>query len=172
VYGASKASFEKYLTAYSELYGMSSVSMRLANIIGPRLKHGVIFDFFMKLKKDPSRLEVLGTGRQEKAYMYVTDTAEAAALLSKKMKQGHMPVNASSGERLTVSRIAELVCEGLGLTDAKIEYSGSRRGWAGDVVMTDLDITRLCSFGWTPKVKLEDGVKRYIQWLVGTYGEP
>ncbi|MHA2402385.1 MAG: NAD-dependent epimerase/dehydratase family protein, partial [Candidatus Kariarchaeaceae archaeon] len=128
--------------------------------------HGVIFDFYMKLKKDRTRLEVLGTGKQEKAYMYVTDAAEAAIILARNMKQGHQPVNVSSGERLTVTRIAELVCGGLNLSDAKIEYTGSKRGWSGDVLITDLDIELLKSFGWKPKVKLEVGVRYYLDWLV------
>jgi len=169
-YGAAKCAFEMYLSSYSELYGMSSVSMRLANIIGPRLTHGIFFDFYNKLKKDPTRLEVLGTGLQDKAYMYVTDTVEAALILADNLKPGHLPVNVSSGERLLVSRIAELICENLGVPDAKIEYTGSKRGWAGDVVVTDLDIARLKSLGWEPKVALEDGVKLYIDWLVETFG--
>lgn len=169
-YGAAKCAFEMYLSSYSELYGMSSVSMRLANIIGPRLTHGIFFDFYNKLKKNPTRLEVLGTGRQDKAYMYVTDTVEAVLVLAKNLKPGHLPVNVSSGERLMVSRIAELVCSGLDLHDVKIEYTGSERGWAGDVVVTNLDIARLKSFGWKPRVSLEDGVKLYIDWLIKMFG--
>jgi UDP-glucose 4-epimerase len=169
-YGAAKCAFEMYLSSYSELYGMSTVSLRLANILGPRLTHGIIFDLYMKLKKDATRLEVLGTGRQEKAYLYVTDTVDAAVILAKNIKPGHLPVNVSSGERLTVSRIAELVCEGLGVPDAKIEYTGSKRGWAGDVLVTDLDISLLKSFGWKPRVNLMNGVKLYLEWLIATYG--
>lgn len=169
-YGAAKCAFEMYLSSYSELYGINSVSMRLANILGPRLTHGIFFDLYNKLKKDPTNLEVLGTGKQDKAYMYVTDTVEAALVLANNLKPGHLPVNISSGERLTVTRIVELICEGLDVTDAKIEYTGSKRGWAGDVVVTDLDINLLRSFGWEPKISLEEGVKLYIDWLVDTYG--
>jgi UDP-glucose 4-epimerase len=169
-YGAAKCAFEMYLSSYSELYGMSAVSLRLANILGPRLTHGIIFDLYEKLKKDPTRLEVLGTGRQDKAYMNVTDTVDAAIILAKNMKPGHLPVNLSSRERLTVSRIAELVCKGLGVPDVKIEYTGSKRGWAGDVVITDLDNTLLKSFGWESKVTLEESVKFYIEWLIDIYG--
>jgi UDP-glucose 4-epimerase len=159
-----------YLSSYSELYGMSVVSLRLANIIGPRLTHGVIYDFYMKLKKDPTRLVVLGTGKQEKAYQYVSDTVEAALVLEKKLKSGHVPVNVSSGERLTVRRIAEIVCEGLGVPKAKIDYTGSERGWAGDVLATDLEISFLKSFGWESKIELEEGVRIYLDWIVDSYG--
>jgi UDP-glucose 4-epimerase len=168
--GAAKCAFEMYLSSYAELYGMSAVSMRLGNIIGPRQTHGIIIDLYKKLKKDPTKLEVLGTGRQEKAYMHVSDAVEAALILSEQMKSGHLAVNVSSGERLIVSRIAELVCEGLGVPEARIEYTGSKRGWTGDVVITDLDITLLKSVGWKPKIRLEDGVRHYLDWLVETFG--
>lgn len=169
-YGAAKCAFEMYLSSYAELYGMSAVSMRLANIIGPRLTHGAIFDFYTKLKQDSTKLEVLGTGKQEKAYMYISDTVEAAVLLANRMRKGHLPFNVSSGERLAVSRITELVCRGLGVPEAKIHYTGSKRGWAGDVVVTDLEIYRLRSLGWKPKISLEKGVQYYLQWLLDTYG--
>ena len=102
--------------------------------------------------------------------MYVSDTVEAAIVIAKNLKPGHLPLNVSSGERLNVSRIAELVCQELGLSSVRMDYTESERGWAGDVVGTDLDITLLKSKGWKPKVTIENGVKRYIEWLVKNYG--
>jgi nucleoside-diphosphate-sugar epimerase len=102
--------------------------------------------------------------------MYVTDTTEAADIAARNLKRGFQPVNVSSGERLTVTRIAELVCGGLNLSDVRIEYTGSKRGWTGDVLITDLDIEVLKSFGWEPKVNLEDGVRYYLDWMVETQG--
>lgn len=169
-YGAAKGAIEMYLSSYAELYGINSVSMRLANIIGPRSTHGVMYDFYMKLKHDPTCLEVLGDGQQEKSYMYVSDTVDATMLLAKKMKDGYTPINVGSGERLKVSRIAELVCEAAEVPDASIEYTGSEKGWAGDVVITDIDIGLLKSYGWESEVPLEEGVKEYIQWLKEKFG--
>ncbi len=169
-YGAAKSAFEMYLSSYAELYGMSAVSMRLGNIIGPRSTAGVVYDFYQKLKRDPTRLEVLGNGEQTKAYMYVTDAVRAAVLLADRMEIGHLPVNVSSGERLRVSRIAEIVCDGLGARNARIEFTGSERGWKGDVVETDLDVTLLRSFGWTPSISIEHGIALYLDWLVESFG--
>ncbi len=169
-YGAAKGAFEMYLSSYAELYGIDSVGLRFANIIGPRSTHGVIHDFYLKLKKDPTRLEVLGDGLQEKAYMYITDSVDAVLTIAERMRPGFHPINISSGQRLKVSRIAELVRDGLGVPTAKIEYTGTKRGWSGDVVITDLDISLLRSFDWTPKVDIEDGVRLYLQWLVSKFG--
>lgn len=169
-YAAAKSAVEMYLSSYSELYGIDSVSLRLANIIGPRLTHGVIFDFFTRLKKSPTRLDVLGDGKQEKSYMYVSDTIDAILLLAQRISPGHTPVNVGSEERLRVSRIAELVIEGLQAHNVEIHYSGSEGGWPGDVTITDLDITFLKRLGWKSKVSLEKGVAFYLQWLTERFG--
>jgi UDP-glucose 4-epimerase len=169
-YGAAKCAVEMYLSSYSALYGFDAVSLRLANIIGPRLTHGVIFDFYEKLKENPNRLEVLGTGLQEKSYMYVTDATDATIALAENMASGYTPVNVGSGERLKVRDIAQLVVEELGGNDVEIHYTGSERGWSGDVLITDLDVGLLRKTGWKQEISLRQGVKLYLNWLAETYG--
>ncbi len=169
-YGAAKGAVEMYLSSYASLYGIDAVSLRFGNVIGPRSTHGVIYDFYMKLRRDPSKLEVLGDGRQEKAYMYIDDAIDAVLLMAERMGKGYLPVNISSGERLTVRRIAEIVTQEVGASDARIVYTGTERGWAGDVVITDIDISLLKSFGWTRRTPIEDGVRKYVRWLVRTLG--
>ena len=169
-YGAAKCAVEMYLSSYAELYGIDSVSLRLANIIGPRLTHGVIFDFYNKLKQNPSCLEVLGDGLQEKSYMYVSDTIEATIALSSSMASGHAPINVGSGERLMVKQIAELVIDELAASNAEIQYTGTERGWSGDVMLTDLDVGLLEKTGWKQEVSLEQGVRLYLNWLVEAFG--
>lgn len=73
VYGASKAAGEALIISYCHSYGMKSWVYRLANVVGPRLNHGIIFDFIKKLKKNPHKLEILGNGKQEKSYIHVSD---------------------------------------------------------------------------------------------------
>jgi len=151
-YGAAKGAIEMYLSSYSTLYDITSISLRLANIIGPRLTHGVIYDFYRNLKRDSTILEVLGNGEQEKSYLYVTDAIEAAVLLTRSRQSGFYPVNVASGKRLKVSRIAQIVIAELGLLDTRIEYAGGERGWPGDIARTDLDTSLLMSLGWQCRV--------------------
>ncbi|MEM0479175.1 MAG: NAD-dependent epimerase/dehydratase family protein, partial [Pyrobaculum sp.] len=77
VYGAAKAAGEVMCGAYARLYGLRCLVIRYANIVGPRLRHGVIYDFIMKLKKNPKVLEVLGDGTQSKSYLYIKDAVDA-----------------------------------------------------------------------------------------------
>jgi len=55
VYGASKAACESLIHAYSKLYGIRVIILRYANVVGPRLRHGVIWDFMSKLRKKSKR---------------------------------------------------------------------------------------------------------------------
>lgn len=169
-YGAAKCAFEMYLSSYSSLYGIAAISMRLGNVIGPRLSHGVIFDFYEKLTKNSNELDILGDGNQEKVYIHVADVITAASLLSTKLKSGFLPINVGSRDRLKVTRIAEILIEALGLQDTRIRYTGSARGWAGDVVKTDIDVSLLESYGWFSQFSAEEAILSQIRWLVDEYG--
>jgi len=69
-YGASKLACEALISAYAYTYGFKAVILRLANIVGPRSRHGVIHDFIQKLRKNPHELEILGDGTQTKSYLH------------------------------------------------------------------------------------------------------
>jgi UDP-glucose 4-epimerase len=71
VYGASKATCENLIHAYTNLYGLKAVVLRYANVVGPRLRHGVIYDFIVKLGKNTKQLEILGDGAQKRSYIYI-----------------------------------------------------------------------------------------------------
>lgn len=77
VYGASKAACENLMHAYSRLYGIRVVVLRYANVVGPRLRHGAVYDFIVKLRGNPSVLEILGDGTQTRSYIHVSDAVEA-----------------------------------------------------------------------------------------------
>jgi len=66
LYGASKLACESLVSAYCHMFGMRAVIYRLANIVGSRGRHGIIWDFIHKLMKNPLELEILGDGTQTK----------------------------------------------------------------------------------------------------------
>ncbi len=73
LYGAGKLASESMISAFCHTFGMQAWLFRLANIVGPRTTHGVIFDFINKLKLNPHELEILGDGTQCKPYLHVQD---------------------------------------------------------------------------------------------------
>ncbi len=77
LYGASKLAGEGLIAAYAAGYGFTGLICRFVSILGERYTHGHVFDFYRALKRDPTRLRVLGDGRQEKSYLYVQDCLSA-----------------------------------------------------------------------------------------------
>ena len=170
LYGASKLASESLITAWSGTFGAKAWVHRFANIVGPRGTHGVIFDFIHKLKRDPSRLEVLGNGRQEKSYMSAEDCVRAMCHIIDSGSENVSLYNLGTGDTCSVRRIAEIVVEESGLDGVAIEYTGGDRGWAGDVPKTSLDVKRLMDSGFTPKMHSEDAIRHTARALISEIG--
>jgi len=165
-YGASKLACEAYASSYSHTYGIRSTVLRYANIFGPRSNHGVMFDFFEKLKEDQKRLEILGNGKQEKSYLFVSDCIVATMAAFEKQQKVFDIYNVGSNEKHAVDEIANHVCRDLGLSP-EFSYTGGNQGWAGDVKIMLLDVSKLRVLGWKPEIGLEKGVRSYLEWLKG-----
>ncbi len=161
IYGAGKLASEAIISGTCNTSGMRGLIFRLANVIGPRLRHGVIFDFINKLRKDPTHLDVLGDGTQKKSYLYVTDCIEGMSKAFE-MDRGALEVyNLGSSDSINVPSIARTVIEEMNLKGVEIEYKGGPdgRGWIGDVKTMLLDISKIQSSGWNPKYSSSESVK-------------
>ena len=167
-YGASKAAGEMYISAYSASYGFKAVSLRYANIFGPRSNHGVTYDFFHKLKKNPKHLEILGDGKQQKDYLFISDCVEASLICTESLttqKDSFDCYNIGAEDWHTVDELANCVIEAMHLSGVTFSYTGGSQGWVGDVPKMILDVSKLKSLGWSPKVSFKEGITRYVQWL-------
>jgi UDP-glucose 4-epimerase len=166
LYGAGKLAAEGLISAYCHTFGFKAWIFRFANIVGPRQTHGVIVDFLEKLRRNPSELEILGDGSQNKSYLWVKDCVEAMLLAVERSEGGPDVFNLGNTDRLTVRRIAEIVCEETGLHPS-FRFGGGRRGWIGDVPEMMLDIRRIFSLGWRPRYSSEEAVRRTVRVLLG-----
>jgi UDP-glucose 4-epimerase len=170
LYGASKLAGEALITAWAGTFGAQGFIHRFANIVGPRGTHGVIFDFIHKLKKDPARLEVLGDGNQEKSYMSAYDCVQSMIHVIGLGGNGPVLNNLGTGDTCSVSRIAEIVIEESGLEGVSIDFTGGKRGWAGDVPKTYLDVTKLLDTGFEPTAMSEQAVRDTARVLISEIG--
>ncbi len=172
VYGASKAAAEQLVKAYANLYGLRAVILRYANIVGPRLRHGVIHDFLVKLREDPYELEILGDGTQRKSYLYIDDAVEATVAAYDNLARDAKPYmiyNVGNRDWTTVKEIADVVVRTLGLNEVRYRYRPATpdgRGWPGDVKLMLLDITKITGeTGWQPKYTSREAVERTARQL-------
>ena len=138
---------------------------RFANVIGPRGTHGVLVDFIKKLKADPTCLEILGNGKQKKSYLTVEECVDGVMFVIENSKEPVNIFNLGTQDQVTVTRIAEIVVEELGLKDVRLDYTGGERGWAGDVRFMLLDTKKVQELGWSPKTNSEGAVRHALKFL-------
>ncbi|MEM4435663.1 MAG: NAD-dependent epimerase/dehydratase family protein [Thermosphaera sp.] len=172
VYGATKAACENLIHAYSRLYGIRSVILRYANVIGPRLRHGIIFDLLMKLSKNREKLEVLGDGSQIRSYVYIDDAVEATVIAWRRATKDYDVYNVASVDWIDVKNVVNLILNELSITDLTIEYKPTLNGvgWPGDVKKITLDIKKLMELGFKPSLDSVEAVRRTIQHLTQELG--
>jgi UDP-glucose 4-epimerase len=164
LYGASKLAGEGLISAYCEGFGMQSWIFRFVSILGERYTHGHVFDFYKQLLADPTRLEVLGDGRQRKSYLHVQDCIDAILRSVTHARDKTNVFNLGTDEFCQVKDSVGWITNHLGLSPT-LHYSGGDRGWIGDNPFIFLDTSRVRSLGWRPKLTIREGIERTVVWL-------
>jgi UDP-glucose 4-epimerase len=168
VYGASKASCESLIHAYTRLYGLRALVLRYANIVGPRMRHGVVWDFIVKLRGNPVELEVLGDGSQVRSYMHVSDAVEATITAWTRGGSGYQVYNIASEDWIAVDEVADIVVEAMGLKGVRKIYKPVLHGvgWPGDIKRIALKIDRMKSIGFKPRMNSREAVRTAVEELL------
>ncbi len=173
VYGGAKLAAEALISGYAHTFGFKALIFRLANIIGERSNHGVIYDFIAKLRGNPDELEILGDGTQRKSYLHVSDTVEGMLQVFEHFRNENRSVdfyNLGNDDWITVREIAEIVSERMGLKPA-FRFTGGvdgGRGWKGDVKFMRLSIEKARRTGWRPELNSHEAVTRTVEELLRT----
>lgn len=161
-YGGAKLGSEGIISSFAYMNDMSVLVFRFPNVIGPRLTHGVIFDFVKRLKADPSHLRILGDGAQSKPYIYVLDLV-GAIMRFKDVDKGVTLYNVGVETQTSVTRIAEIVCEKMGLSGIPFEYTGGRGGWKGDVPVFAYNLDKIHATGWSATMTSDEAVAKTVE---------
>ncbi len=164
LYGTSKVAAEGLLSSYALGFGYRTWTFRFVSILGPRYTHGHVMDFWRKLRRDPSRLEVLGNGKQKKSYLHVSDCVGAMFLAIERATDSINVFNLGHDYAIEVNQSIALITKTMGLSPT-IEYAGGERGWVGDSPRILLDTTRIRSLGWKPQKTIEDSVVETLSFL-------
>lgn len=166
LYGASKLAAEGLIEAYASGFDFTGLIFRFVSILGERYTHGHVYDFFCSLQRDPSTLQVLGNGLQQKSYLYVQDCVSAMMLAANHHAEdaGSFVYNLGHEETLLVHDSVEIITKHLRL-EPKVEYGEGERGWIGDSPLIQLDTSRIQSLGWAPTKSIRASVERTVDWL-------
>ncbi len=160
-YGVSKVAAEHYLDCWSGLTGVPALTLRLANIYGPRQnplgEAGVIAIFTYRLLRGEGCV-INGDGGQTRDYVFVGDVAEAVARgLERAETRG--AVNIATGLETSVNELYERLARAVG-SDRAATHGPAK---PGEQRRSVLDATRAkLVLGWTPTVSLDEGLQRTV----------
>jgi UDP-glucose 4-epimerase len=166
-YGAMKLASEAQISAAAESVLTTACIYRFPNVVGIPATHGVILDFVRKLKANPSALDVLGDGTQQKAYLHVTDLVDAMMHIRSLGQRGRLVYNIGQPDAGVLVRwIAEQVVSKIS-PNAAIRFGSEQRGWIGDVPKFRYSVDRLNRLGWQPKLDSSSAVLKAIEEIAG-----
>jgi UDP-glucose 4-epimerase len=160
-YGLSKVVGEQYCNMYSKQYGLDITILRFANVYGPR-GHGVIPDFLDKLRRNPEKLEIIGTGLQSRDFVNISDVLDA--LMSSALNEDAIgkTYNIGFGKTTKIIDLAKMILKILGLSD-KTVITTTNVPWQGDINTIWFYIAKIKKdLNWHPKISLEDNLKEMI----------
>jgi UDP-glucose 4-epimerase len=148
-YGAGKLACEALISGFTHLYSIKGWIYRFGNVMGGRMSHGVVYDFIQKLRRNPRELEILGDGKQTKTFLLVEDCLDGIFWAYEHDRERPVDIyNLGSPFTLSVTEIAQIVCEEMGLKKVVFRYTGGERGWPGDVPKVDFDTSKVAALGW------------------------
>ncbi|MFZ5553406.1 MAG: NAD-dependent epimerase/dehydratase family protein [Bacteroidota bacterium] len=161
-YGFHKYQSELIIREYTSWFGLNACSLRVFSGYGPGLKKQLFWDMYSKWKQNKA-VELFGSGKESRDFIYISDLAEATSVIMKNAPFRGEAINVASGTEITIRQAAETFATAFG-REIMINFNGREK--EGDPLHWKADISLLRSLGFAPAVPLETGVKAYTDWLI------
>lgn len=159
-YGFHKLQCEQLCLEFAQVYGLPTASLRIFSAYGPGLRRQVIWDICQKAITQSS-VALQGTGQESRDFIHALDIAKALEVVADKAPMQGEAYNLGSGREVTISKLANLVLDGLEFGGTPqfngIVPKGTPLNWKAD-------IAKLQSLGFNPSVSLEQGLKTFAHW--------
>ena len=169
-YAIAKIAGIKLCQAYRKQYGCDFISAQPTNLYGPHdnfhLEHSHVIPALIvkahnaKLAGD-TKMEVWGSGKPYREFLYVDDLADALVFLMQRYSE-HMHINVGTGEEVTIGALARSIVDVVGFTGELVFDSSKPDGPPRKL----MDSSRLLGMGWQPKVPLRDGLELAYEWFL------
>lgn len=162
-YGVTKLTIEKYLHFYRETYGIESVSLRYANVYGPRQnpfgEAGVVAIFTERLLTDKEAV-INGDGTQTRDFVFVDDVVESNLLALDYPKSDIFNIGTSI--ETDINSIFSLLKK---ITGSK-QKEGHHPPKSGEPQRSVLDFSKAERLlKWKPRYSLPDGIARTVEYF-------
>jgi len=170
-YALQKLVGEQYMQMFTELYGLSTVTIRYFNVFGPRQDpssaYSGVISLFIRYLVEGRAPTIHGDGEQTRDFTFVTNVVDGALRASQAGdKVSGKVINVATNSRISLNDLFRTI---KGITGATVEpvYGPPR---AGDVRDSLADITRARELlGYTPVVGLEEGLRQTVNWFMSTH---
>jgi UDP-glucose 4-epimerase len=160
-YGAMKLSSENIISFAFHNFLKKAIIFRLPNVIGMPMTHGVVYDFYKKIKKNPHKLNVLGNGNQRKIYMNVKDLVKIFYFFKKKFDGKIITINIGPDDKgVSIKEIIKIIKKKF--KKIKISYQKKLIGWPGDIPKYNYSTNKLKKLGWNKKINSYSSIKNFI----------
>lgn len=163
-YGITKVLGEMYLDFYRRTYGLNYVSLRYANVYGPRQNFegeaGVIAIFINMMLKRQTPI-IYGDGLQERDFVYVSDVVDANLLAIENAKALNNSFNIGTCKGTNINTIFSLLKQPIGYLGGAI-HTKEKKGEIRRIFLSYDKIKKILN--WTPKVNLEQGLEKTAGW--------
>ena len=159
-YGFHKKFAEDILYEFHHFFGLHCCSLRIFSAYGTGLYKQIFWDLYQKTKTQKD-IQLFGTGRETRDFIYITDILQSIYLIIKNGKFCADTYNIANGEQISIKQIAELVLEELNF-EGNLSFTGVER--EGDPLYWVADIEKMKNLGYQKKVSIEEGIKSYIKW--------
>ena len=169
-YAIAKIAGIKLCQSYARQYGKNFISGMPTNLYGPHdnydLHNSHVLPAFIRKVHEAKQagaksITVWGTGTPRREFLHTDDLADACIFLLENYDQPDL-VNIGCGEDVTIRELAETVCDVLGF-DGSLEFDASKPDGTPRKL---LDISKIKSLGWSPKIPLRDGIANAYDWFV------
>ncbi len=158
-YGVSKLMTEHLCRVYEDLFGLRSVSLRYFTVYGPNMRPDLAISIFSTNALKNEKITIFGDGNKTRDFTFIDDIVDANMLV---MKRGSGIYNVGGGHNISIMHLAEKIIE-ITKSTSQIIYKESV---LGDAVHTYANTELIKKdLGWIPKTTLEEGLRRYVQWL-------
>jgi len=169
-YAIAKIAGIKLCQSYARQYGKNFVPAMPTNLYGPHdnydLRNSHVLPALIRKVHEAKQsgaksITVWGSGNPRREFLHTDDLADASLFLLEKYDQPDL-VNIGCGEDVTIRELAETVCDVLGF-DGSLEFDASKPDGTPRKL---LDISKIRSLGWSPKITLREGIADAYRWFV------
>ena len=169
-YAVAKIAGIKMLQSYFKQFGFNGISLMPTNLYGvgdnfdlnsSHVLPALLRKFHQAKAQSADSVQVWGSGRPRREFLFADDLAEAAVYLMLHYDSPEI-INVGVGEDISISELATLIAEVVGFT-GKITYDSSKPDGTPRKL---LDVSRLNGLGWQAKTKLREGILKTYQWYL------